>query len=239
MATTTSTGSSTTADIYAAINAANSASGSSSSSSSSSSTTKDSTATSQASFLKLLTTQLQNQDPMNPTDNAELTSQIAQINTASGMEKLNTTMNTLLSGYKSSESLQAASALLGHSVLVKGDQLNLSSGMAVGGFTLESAADKVVVSILDSSGKEVASETMSKQDAGSHDFVWNGLSTDGTTAKDGTYTMKITATAGKDTIKSNALEMATVTSVINSDSGASIDAGRFSKLALTDVVRIL
>ena len=86
------------------------------------STTAAETSTSAASqdrFLKLLVTQLKNQDPLNPMDNAEMTSQLAQMSTVSGIEKLNTTMTSLADGLATSQSMQAA-GMLGKSVLVPG-----------------------------------------------------------------------------------------------------------------------
>src|SRR5574343_657724 len=68
-------------------------------------------------FLKLLTTQLRNQDPLNPLDNAQMTSQLAQINTISGIEKLNTTVGKMLDIYNAGQGMQAA-GLIGKYVLV-------------------------------------------------------------------------------------------------------------------------
>ncbi|MDB5799289.1 MAG: flgD [Rhodocyclales bacterium] len=196
----------------------------------------------QARFLKLLTTQLKNQDPLNPVDNAQTTSQLAQISTVDGIERLNSTLQGLAGSYRTSETLQAA-ALVGRGVLVDGDQMTLSSNasgsFAVGGFNLDAAADKVNISIRDSSGVEIANEELTKQDAGSHEFVWDGTTTNGAIAANGKYSIKITATKGNDAITSNALEMATVVSVSNTDSGVSLDAGRFSKLSLADIRRII
>lgn len=196
----------------------------------------------QSRFLKLLTTQLKNQDPMNPVDNAQTTSQLAQISTVDGIERLNTTLKGLVGSYQNSETLQAA-ALVGRNVLVEGDKLNLSSNTegsyAVGGFELSAGADKVSISIKDANGVEVANEVMTNQEAGSHEFVWDGTTSNGAIAANGKYSIQITATKGTAAVESSALEMATVLSVSNSDSGVSIDAGRFSKLSLTDIRRII
>src|SRR3990167_5266916 len=102
-------------------------------------------------FLKLLVTQLQNQDPLNPMDNAQMTSQLAQISTVDGIEKLNATMRMILEGSVDSEAMQAA-ALVGHQVMVAGSGLSLGDAGAVGGLELKSAADQVSVTIKDSNG---------------------------------------------------------------------------------------
>src|SRR5512143_4217969 len=78
-------------------------------------------------FMTLLVTQLKNQDPLNPLDNAQVTSQLAQISTVSGIEKLNTTLQSLLQSTSDSQTTQAA-GLVGHVVLVPGSGLQLSSG---------------------------------------------------------------------------------------------------------------
>src|SRR5471030_266353 len=75
-------------------------------------------------FMTLLVTQLKNQDPMNPLDNAQITSQLAQLSTVTGVNKLNTTLESLKSSYQSSEAMQASS-MIGHSVLVAGNYVDL------------------------------------------------------------------------------------------------------------------
>jgi flagellar basal-body rod modification protein FlgD len=89
-------------------------------------------------FLKLLVTQLKNQDPLNPLDNAAVTSQISQINTVTGIERLNTTLETLLSTFNEGQAVQAA-GLIGKNVLVGGSGLALVNGQANGGVNLADA----------------------------------------------------------------------------------------------------
>ena len=72
---------------------------------------------SQDRFLKLLVAQLNNQDPMNPMDNAQMTSQMAQINTVSGIQELNATMKSMATQFQSCV-MQGAS-MIGHDVLLK------------------------------------------------------------------------------------------------------------------------
>ena len=62
-------------------------------------------------FLTLLVTQLKNQDPLNPLDNAQITSQLAQLSTVTGVNRLNTTLETLKTSYQSSEALQSANLI--------------------------------------------------------------------------------------------------------------------------------
>ena len=128
-------------------------------------------------FMTLLVTQLKNQDPMNPLDNAQLTSQLAQLSTVTGVNKLNTTLESLKSSYQSSESLQAAN-MIGHGVLVEGDYVNLQSGNGILGVDLASAADKVKVIITDpKTGKDVQTIDLGAKAAGTIPLAWDGMRT--------------------------------------------------------------
>lgn len=205
-------------------------------------TTKKTTTTAvedqQNRFLKLLTTQLQNQDPLNPVDNAETTSQLAQISTVDGITKLNTTLEKMMASYQSSEAMQAA-ALVGHSVLVEGSGLKLEKSMAAGGIELEGVADNVSVSILDSNGLEVDRIDLGKLDAGTHTFTWDGKTSNDTIATDGSYTVKVTATQGSDKVTVNPLELATVGSVVTGGSEVQVDVGRLGRVSVSDIKLIL
>jgi flagellar basal-body rod modification protein FlgD len=86
-------------------------------------------------FLRLLVTQMQNQDPLSPMDNAQVTSQMAQINTVSGIEKLNETINGMLGQFTQMQALQGA-ALVGRDVLVQGNELEVADGKATAAFEL-------------------------------------------------------------------------------------------------------
>jgi flagellar basal-body rod modification protein FlgD len=222
MATTNSTSSATsTQDIYAALN------------------TKKTETTSavddqQNRFLKLLTTQLQNQDPMNPVDNAQTTSQLAQISTVSGVTQLNSTLEKLMSSYQSSESLQAAN-LIGRGVLVEGSGLTLSKSMAAGGIQLDGPADKVSVSILDANGIEVDRLDMGNLDAGIHEFAWDGTSTNGTVLADGNYTIKVSATQDGNKVVTHPLQLGKVNSVVTGGSSLQIDVSQIGRVAVSDI----
>src|SRR3954468_2381511 len=87
-------------------------------------------------FMKLLVAQMQNQDPLNPMDNAQVTSQMAQINTVSGIQTLNTTVQSLNTQFVQMQALQGA-ALVGHDVTVKGNGLAIEGQVGVGGFVLD------------------------------------------------------------------------------------------------------
>lgn len=222
------------------INGSKSGSSGSSGSSSSISSTQDQ-------FLKLLTTQLQNQDPLNPMDNAQITSQIAQISTVTGIQSLNTTLQTLLAAAQDGQTTQAA-GLVGQAVMVPGSTLTLttttsSSGTtttaAVGAYTLAGAADKVTVTIKNSDGQVVRTLNFDAQNAGLHDFSWDGTTDTGGTAAVGNYTISVAASNGSDKVTTNALTLGTVRSVISNGNGFTLDVGSLGTFSIDDVKQIL
>lgn len=161
-------------------------------------------------FLKLLVTQMQNQDPLNPLDNAQVTSQMAQISTVSGLENLNTSLGGLSTQFGQLQAMQAA-ALVGHDVAFEGNSLRVQGTKADAGFELKSNADKVVIDITTPGGTVVDSIEMSALDAGRHDINWEVPSAWTGTA----LNFKVTATANGKPVESLALEHQRVTAVSN------------------------
>ena len=131
-------------------------------------------------FLKLLVAQMKNQDPLNPMDNAQVTSQMAQINTVTGIDKLNTTVAGLSAQFMQMQAMQGAS-LVGHDVIVPGNKLDIDAVSAIGqgGFEIQTPADAVKVEILSPSGAVVQTLNLGAQGAGMHSFDWPaGTATD-------------------------------------------------------------
>jgi flagellar basal-body rod modification protein FlgD len=123
-------------------------------------------------FLKLLVAQMKNQDPLNPMDNAQVTSQMAQINTVSGIEKLNGTVEGLNRQFVQMQALQGAN-LVGRDVVLAGDRLGPNDeGLVQGGFELASAADSVNVEILNAAGHVIDTVELGAQGSGRHGFEW-------------------------------------------------------------------
>jgi flagellar basal-body rod modification protein FlgD len=155
-------------------------------------------------FLQLLVAQMNNQDPLNPVDNSQITSQMAQISTVTGISSLNTTVSQLVSQLQQSQTVQSTQ-MTGHTVLVPGNSLTLaatssSSGSsqtmaAYGGFSLPQAADSVSVAVKDSTGATVRTINLGSLGAGVQDFSWNGATDSGAQAAAGNYTYSVTATA--------------------------------------------
>ncbi len=203
-----------------------------------SSATANSLADVQSTFLKLLTTQLQNQDPTNPMDNAQMTSQLAQMSTAQGISSLNTTLNNLLSSYQSTQTLQAAS-LIGHQVLADGSQLALSGGQAVGGVDLAAGADSLTVKVLDSSGQPVRTINLGPQtSAGQIGFTWDGTNDKGQAVADGTYTFSVAAASQGASVKATPLALASVSSVSLNGGAIKVNTAAAGQLDLNQIYRI-
>jgi len=145
-------------------------------------------------FLKLLTVQLQNQDPLNPMDQKKFAADLAQF---SQLEQL-ANMNKTLEDQSSLNPIQSkflASSFLGKTITTKGtsvvydgqsSQVNLP-------FSLASEAKNVVIRVLDEKGQMVAQIDKENLSAGNHQILWNGDSTDGQKAGKGTYTFEVRA----------------------------------------------
>jgi len=189
-------------------------------------------------FLKLLVAQLKNQDPLNPMDNAEITSQMAQISTVSGIDKLNTTLQELATGFSANQSLQAA-AIIGRSVLVPGSGLELQNGSAAGGVELPQAADKVVVSIRDGSGLVLHKVDLGPQAAGVLGFQWDGVTDSGASAVPGSYSFAVEAAQGGKKIDATALALGLVSGVTQGKGGVGLKVNGMGPVALSDVKQVM
>lgn len=199
--------------------------------------TTSTTGEAQDRFLKLLTTQLKNQDPLNPMDNAQMTSQLAQISTVDGIEKLNATLQLMLSSTVDAEAMQAA-ALVGHQVMVAGGGLRLTDSGAVGGVELQAAADQTVLTIKDANGLTIRTLELGDLDAGLHNFTWDGKADSGAQAVNGAYSISVAAKRGTDKVEASTLELAGVVSINRSSQGVSLDLGQLGLAKMNDVKQI-
>ncbi len=181
-------------------------------------------------FLKLLVTQMQNQDPLNPMDNAQITSQMAQINTVSGIEKLNTTVDGLNGQFVQMQTLTGAS-LVGRHVTLQGDKMVLEGGQGVGGFDLSATADRVKVEILSPAGRVVETLDLGAQSAGRHAFNWTA-----TTVPDGApYRFRVIATAGAAVVPSTPLMRDRVNAVNTDGTSLVLETQNNGPVAYRDV----
>lgn len=203
-----------------------------------SSTAASSSTDMQNKFLTLLTAQLKNQDPLNPLDNAQMTSQLAQISTLDGIERLNTTLKALLDSSAGSQTIQAAS-MVGRGVLVPGTAMSLVKGVALGGVELDGPADGVTVTIKDANGLAVRTLPLGALESGVHGFSWDGKTDSGAQAADGNYTFSIKAVQGQNKVGATALALGTVSGVSRSGTTFTLDVSGLGKFPMSDVKEIL
>jgi flagellar basal-body rod modification protein FlgD len=214
----------TTVDTFSAINAANSSGGTVATSAT------QNAADSADRFLKLLVTQMKNQDPLNPMDNAQVTSQMAQISTVSGIEKLNNTVGGLNGQFMQMQALQGAS-LVGHNVTLQGNRLDIASGTGVAGFGLASAADNVQVEVVNPAGQTVQTVQLGAQSAGLHGFTW-----DATGVADGAnYSFRVSATSGGSKLTPTPLMRDRVVAVSTDGNGLKLQTDYSGSVAFSDV----
>jgi flagellar basal-body rod modification protein FlgD len=167
----------------------------------------------QDAFLKLMTTQLSNQDPFEPMDNGEFLAQIAQFGTVNGVNKLNESFQDFASSLQSSQALQAAS-LIGRQVLVSHNEAYLpDTGPLQGGVQLNSSASNVTVNVLGAAGQTIGRIELGAQQAGLLPFNWDGVTLDGQSAVPGRYRIEVEATIAGQTESLTPLISANVASL--------------------------
>lgn len=217
------------ASLYSSINASNNPNASAASSS---------TSSTQNTFLTLLVTQMKNQDPMNPMDNAQVTSQMAQLSTVNGIDQLNTTLQALSGSITTNQSMQAA-AMIGHGVLSPGNTVDMANGNAIGGLNLSQSASNVQVTIKDRTGNVVRTLGLGAMAAGVQSWQWNGMNDAGVAAPNGTYNFSVTATQGGNNVAAAALAYGLVNGVTPGTNGASLNVGQNGVIPVSQVQRIL
>ncbi|HZK91949.1 MAG TPA: FlgD immunoglobulin-like domain containing protein [Stellaceae bacterium] len=205
------------------------------SSASSSPAASANTTLNESDFLTLLTTQLKNQDPLNPQNPSDFAAELAQFSTASGVQSLNTAFGT-------GSAMQAA-GLVGKNVAVAGNALVLgASGSAPGAFNLSAAAKDVSVTITNSAGSVVGQIDLGAMSAGNQSFSWNGQVADGTALPAGNYTYAINAAAaaGGTAVAATPYAVVPVTSVVlGGQGGPTLDlGGGLSPVALSAVQEV-
>ncbi|MGW8170707.1 MAG: flagellar hook assembly protein FlgD [Stutzerimonas stutzeri] len=173
-------------------------------------------------FLELLVAQLNNQNPLEPQENGEFIGQLAQFSTVEGVEKLNSSMQTILSGYQSSQALQASS-LVGRKVIVPTDKAVVDTSETFkASLVLPTSSNNVFVNIYDSTGASVARVNMGQQQAGNVSFMWDGKDASGNVVPPGTYHFEAQATYQGETKGLYTLLPANVDSVTLGQNGGEL-----------------
>lgn len=175
-------------------------------------------------FLRLLTTQLQNQDPLSPLDSTQFTEQLVQY---SGVEQAINTNKKLdqLIGVMSGGQLNAAVSFIGKTVEFAADKVALENGSAAITYSLSSNAAEARISIVDAAGRLVRAVPVDGA-AGTHELVWDGRNGNGVQVPDGTYNLQITAVdQNGTTIEAATYVSGRVTGVEQIDGGVRLNIG--------------
>jgi len=190
------------------------------------------------SFVRLLLTQLQSQDPTAPQSSEAFVAQLAQFTTVELLERQAGHMEALLVAQAAGNQTAVAS-LVGKDVSFRADTITTTSAGEVRDFSLEvpSSADAVIVSITDDSGRVVRTMNLGPRDAGRTDMAFDGLSDNGTPLPPGSYSMQVIATKNGTPTEASLLERGAVTGVSFLDGVAELLVGG-RRIRLPDVVEI-
>lgn len=189
-------------------------------------------------FLNLLITQLQNQDPLNPTDSVEFTAQLAQFSSLEQLGNVNENLVELKNFQASINNSQAVS-LIGKTITANGNFIQLTGAGPVNcDFSLDDDAALVVVSIYDGSGEYVTAFESKNLTAGQNTLNWDGTDKNGNRVSAGNYTFEILAADanGRD-IKATTYFTGPVDKVTFENNTSFLSAGN-QKIALGDVIQV-
>lgn len=198
---------------------------------------KNSTQETQDRFLSLLVAQMKNQDPLNPLDNAQVTSQLAQLSTVQGIENMNASLAALATSLGGNQMAQSAN-LIGRNVLVPGNAVSPVVLQDVMGFELTRPADKVTLTILDAAGAQVRKLDLGPREAGLNVLAWDGLTDSGTKAPGGAYQFKLNAVQGGQPVSALALHLGAVNSVSQGSQGVKLNLSGNESVGYADIRQI-
>jgi flagellar basal-body rod modification protein FlgD len=189
-------------------------------------------------FLKLLVTQLKNQDPLNPDNPTEFTAQLAQFSSLEQLYNLNTSMNGMVTANTTSNNVSAL-GLIGKQVTYAGSTLSFDGQPVQLGYTLDGSAAQVQLLIQDSTGNTIRTLPGTDVTSGNHLLTWDGLDQNGNPVQSGTYTVSVQA-AGADGASAAASPLITseVTGVDLSDSSGAILNTKAGNIAFSKVLGV-
>lgn len=188
-------------------------------------------------FLRMLTVQLQNQDPMNPMDNAAMTSQLAALNTVDGINRLNDTMSSLMTQMQSANFMNLSGST-GKSLLAQGDAIYFSGEPVYLSAKLESPATMLKAVIKDNAGQIVNQMELGSVAAGVTDLMWDGKNDAGESVAVGDYRVEFTATAadGSDSIPTSYVS-AIVAAVGQTEGDITLSLGDGRQISPADILK--
>jgi flagellar basal-body rod modification protein FlgD len=191
-------------------------------------------------FMKLLIAQLENQDPLSPQDNTAFVAQLAQFSTLDGIEKLNGSFETMNSGLKSNQAIQA-SALVGHTVFVNAPTSRLRQGGEIlGSITVDKPTDGLLLNIYDSHGLLVRQDNLGAQDPGELRFGWDGRNEAGQSLPPGVYRFEALGQVEGETVGLQTTLSANVNSVtIGANGDMTLNVDGVGPLSISAVKEIL
>lgn len=167
----------------------------------------------QSDFLKLMTAQMQNQDPFNPVDNTQMVAQMAQISTTSGISEMNSTMKAIADKLGVTSTSEAM-GYVGKTVLTAGTTAYGRTGGGIAGLVeLAAAASGVNVTISDASGVALKTMALGPQAKGTVGYDWDGKDSSGADAGNGPFTISVAAQSGGAAVGATSLVWAPVQSV--------------------------
>ncbi len=177
-------------------------------------------------FLKMLVTQLQSQDPLDPTDSSEFTNQLVQFTSIEQSIQQNKNLETL-ANISAFNSLQNTVGFIGKMVTVEQNAALLKDGAAKWQYNLGTNSNETRITVVNDKGQEVYS-TLGNNSAGQHEFNWNGQTAAGTPLPDGVYSMRVAATdPNGNTITSQVFMEELVDSVDLNDGQSVLSVGGF------------
>lgn len=189
-------------------------------------------------FLQLMVAQLKNQDPMQPMQNGEFLSQMAQFGTVKGVQELQSSFAQLAGSLQSNQALMASS-MVGRSVLVPGQIGSLVPGTGLAGAVSVPSSSNVVVGIYDTNGQLVRRLDYGTQPAGQMSFVWDGATDSGAAAPAGNYQIRAVTSSGAETKAADTLVRARVDSVsLGGSNGMQLNLAGLGTVAFNDVKQI-
>ncbi len=195
----------------------------------------------QEAFLELMITQLNNQNPMEPMENGEFLSQIAQFGTVNGITQLQESFDALASSLQSSQALQA-STMVGRSVLLESDYVHLNTENApIVGVDLPSASGNVKVAVLDPQGQSVRALSLGERPAGYFEFTWDGQDANGERLPAGRYSIVAEAIIDNKPQAVSVYNKALVESVSLPRNGQApvLNLGDYGAVDITSILRVL
>lgn len=155
--------------------------------------TDDRTALDRDAFLKLLVTQLENQDPLDPMDSREMITQLSELSSVEYLMGIERKLGSLELAGAGSANTEAAS-LVGKEVVVDGSGMSYDgAGAATASYTLPAAASSVSVTVRNAAGEVVNVAELGARGAGQHDFNWDGSTAAGGRGEPGNYRISVAA----------------------------------------------